>query len=600
MASRVPGPFRGRAVGNHKSRQVVTRLQLSSFAPKTSSLAERGQRIAIVTGGALLLLSILVLTFSAVHQVGLSRVVDRRLTPVSELEQITSNYSRSLGIAYKVRSGNLTPEGGLSALRSLQARMTEQWKELDGVAPEAAGGVHWRTLMQERARADMGIRHLIELISQNDPDRLEFYLSGSLYAEVDPLLTFVRDYTGGLRERAESEKSSFHRIATVMQVVTLLFLLLSMIAGHRIMRYGMREVIQPLMDMAREIAGADNGVPLDISHRDRKDEIGDIARAVFLSAERSREAARLMQEKVAAEAALAAQKERAARSAQEKGRKLEAVFQRFGAEIGGLVETLAATSGSMRMIAQQMTHASDEADRMVGTAVESVGSIADSMGRIETSRSALNNTTTMVEKVIGSARSQAAEMHRRSQLNREQANELRGRVSEIFGALEMISNVARQTNMLALNATIEASRAGASGKGFVVVAQEVKMLAAETQAAAAMIDSQLSRMAETSDVVLVSASEAERLAAGVDGNADDISEAVATQGRSSRDIAVALEQVQHRTRDAVNHMADVSDRARSILSTARELELIADRIADQTGSLDREYRVLATAALKAA
>jgi len=574
------------------------RLVLSPFAPESPSLAERGRRIVLLIGGALLLLSILVLTFCAVHQVGLSRVVSQRLAPVGQLEQTMSYYTRSLGIAYKVRTGNLTAEGGVSALRSFQQAAAQGWETLDGVAPQAAGGMEWRDLIAERKRADQGIEELIQIVENKDNERLEFFLSGSLYAQVDPMLAFARTYINGLRERAEQEKSSFQRIATLMQIVTLLFLGLSILAGHRIMRYATREVIDPLTDIARQITEADEHAPFDIAHRDRKDEIGDIARAVFRAAERAQETARLMQEKLAAEAALTAQKEAAARQAEEKGRLLEAVFQRFGAEMGGLVETLAATSQSMRSIAQQMTHSSGEADRSVGTAVSSVGAIADSMARIETSRVALNSTTTAVEKVMGSARVKAEEMHRRSQLNREQANQLRHRVSEIFGALGMISNVARQTNMLALNATIEASRAGDSGKGFVVVAQEVKALAAETQTAAALIENQLSRMAETSDVVLASASEAERLAGGMGGDADDIAVAVGTQGRSSREIAEALEQVQHQAQGAVAHMADMSERARALLSTARELELIADRIADQTGSLDREYRVMASAALE--
>jgi len=551
-------------------------------------------------GGALFLLSLLVVGTSAVHQIGLSRLVDHRLVPISDLEQVMSGYERSLTVANKVRSGNLTPEGGVSALQSLQGEVARGWAALDAVAMEQAGGIRWSLIRQERSRADQALDRMITLIGSGDRDRLDFFLSGSLYSQVDPVLTASRTYADGLRLRAERERASFQTVAGVTQGGTILFLLASMIVGHRIMRYAAQQVIRPLMDITRAIAAADTGAPLDMPHRDREDEIGDISRAVALSAGRSREAARLMREKIAAEAALAAQKEEAAELAQRRGYRLEEILQRFDAEIGGMVTMLAETSRSMREISHQMTQASNDAGDIVGTAVDSVDTIADSMTRIGGARETFGTTASAVEKVIGSTRSQAADMHQRSQQNREQANQMRTRVAEIFGALELISSVAKQTNMLALNATIEASRAGDSGKGFVVVAQEVKNLAAETQTAAAVIGAQLSRMAETSDVVLASASEAEKLAAGFDRNADRIAEAVATQSASSRDIAAALKQVQDRTRDAVAHMAELSERARSILVTAHELEQMADTIADQTGSLDREYRVLTMAVLDAA
>jgi methyl-accepting chemotaxis protein len=100
--------------------------------------------------------------------------------------------------------------------------------------------------------------------------------------------------------------------------------------------------------------------------------------------------------------------------------------------------------------------------------------------------------------------------------------------------------------------------------------------------------------------VLASASEAEQLAASFDHNADRIADAVATQTLSSRDMAAALERAHSQTRNAVVHMADASDRARSLLETARQLEVIADRIAGQAGSLNNECSTLTNAVMEAA
>lgn len=564
------------------------------------SLAQRVRRVSYYIAGALLLLSLLVVASSAVNQIGLSQLVNKRLAPISDLEQVMSGYERSLSIAHKVRSGNISPEGGVSAMQSIQTSVAKGWRVLDTIAPQESGGIRWKLVQEERARADAAIGQLAQLIESHDRDRLDFFLSGAIYSQVDPLMTASRTYIGGLRTKAESERSTFQWVAAVTQGLTIGFLALSLLIGSRLMRFANKRVLTPLVDIAQEIAAAENGAPVHISHRDREDEIGEIARAISLSAERTREAARLMQEKLNIEADLMLQKQREADLTRARGRRLDEIFDRFGAGIGELVALLASSSQSMRTISQTMSRSSSMAESTVNTAVGRVDAIAETMAVIAMAGATLNDMTETVERVIGSTRSQAADMHRRSQRNRAQADEMRLLVEEIYGALDLISSVAKQTNLLALNASIEASRAGDSGKGFAVVAQEVKQLATQTQTAAAVIGEQLGRVAATSGDVLASASEAAEVAADLDQNADRIADAVATQGRASRDIAVALEQAHIRTREAVTDMAEVSTRARSSLDTARELETLADKIAAQAGALNTECGVLTEDVLRAA
>jgi methyl-accepting chemotaxis protein len=75
--------------------------------------------------------------------------------------------------------------------------------------------------------------------------------------------------------------------------------------------------------------------------------------------------------------------------------------------------------------------------------------------------------------------------------------ELARATEEIVGIVDTIAAVARQTNLLALNATIEAARAGAAGRGFSVVAGEVKALSVETGTAANDIRTRIGRLRET-------------------------------------------------------------------------------------------------------
>lgn len=562
-------------------------------------LAIRARVVVTAACAALLVLALVVLGGTIASQVGLARLVDNRLGPVGALQAATDHYGQALAIANKVNSGNMTPQGGASALESVREHIAADWHALDGHVPDEAGGVAWHAMADERARADEALLRLGRLLTDANGDGLDFFLAGTFNTHVDPLLVLARDYTAGLRVMAEREQRLLGSVVLAVQLVTVLAVLSGIVAGALLLRAARRTLLQPLGDIAQ--ATVDGGAgQAAVPHCERRDEIGDIARAIADARLRDEEARALQRAKHEAEAALHARELAMAQAAERRARALDGLFDHFGAGLADLVSGLVDAARTMRAMADNMRDVSSASEQMAGHATDTVQDIAHTMTQIEGEASTLLAMVAEVEATIGSARARAVDVHAQSQRNRGHADGLRQLVSGIFGALDLITAIAAQTNMLALNAAIEANRAGEAGRGFAVVAMEVKALAAQTRAAAVEIGAQLQRISATSDDMRTNVVLVEELAAGAERDAAIMSHAVATQTGSSREIVAALGQARTGSRTAAEGMVSLKGQAHEVLRVAQGLLATSDDIARKADRLRDEFTRLADEVRRAA
>ncbi len=279
--------------------------------------------------------------------------------------------------------------------------------------------------------------------------------------------------------------------------------------------------------------------------------------------------------------------------------RLNRFMQRVDDMVGGMADASAALNQSSSVLnnnsaentrhAQSMSRIMDGVSSAMSELISASAEITRNVHQAHSQVSEVNSTGRALSNDIKALNNQFGELGNIINSSSSDVAELSNQVDGIYGILQTIRGIAEQTNLLALNAAIEAARAGEQGRGFAVVADEVRNLASKTQSSTGEIQGLIENLKQSANRSIDAMT-----------NSTEASASMAASFAKANDQILGLFGSLNTVNDLNSEIAAASEEQSTVISginqhlqEAKEIAVYTREAAQSTGSKSSELAGIA-------
>lgn len=337
-----------------------------------------------------------------------------------------------------------------------------------------------------------------------------------------------------------------------------------------------RSITRPITSLVGEMNELSEGnKDVALEGASRPDEIGDMSKAVVVFRDAMVERERLEDES-----------SKAAAERRKRQQQVDDLISQFQGDVETLIQAVTTNADLMTTTAHTLTQVAAGSNEQATSAAAASEEASTNVQTVAAAAEELSASITEISRQVDKTTQIVGEASNHAQSTNQQVEHLAQTADKIGNVISLIQDIAEQTNLLALNATIEAARAGEAGKGFAVVASEVKGLANQTAKATGDIGQQISEIQSSTQDAVAAINQISTTMGEVDQFMGAIAASVEQQGMATDEISHNVAQAASGTQSVVGNISGVTDGTTQTSQSADEVNQAAGSVTENTKQLN--------------